>query len=222
MTFILLFFLSAGAHARTVATIGFCEREVAPDRAGLVLTVEARENAAGAAGAKASKQYEKLRGEIRKLKLADMKLQTSHYNVQPLYDYENGKARARGYQAVMSLDLETSEIARMGEVIELVSKLGVQNVSQLNMFLSPEKQRSEHEGCLEEAVRNARQKAERLAKAEGAKVGPVQTIEESKRMDSSPVPPMPMMAMAKSESGPVMETRAQRVQVTVHATFSLK
>lgn len=212
-----------------IAVTGQCSRQSPPDRGEINLMVEHKEDSPSSATSKATKAYEKLRAEIKKLNLKDMQLQTSGFSVMPEYDYVGGKQKLRGYRASMGIQVETSEINRLGEVIEVAGKQGIQNASGLQTFMSPERAREVHESCLEEAVKNARLKAERMAKAGSAKIGDVLTIEEFKI--ERPGPPMPMagakMAFASAESAggdaaPGIETRSETVKVTVHVSFALK
>lgn len=221
--FALISFVYA-SNIKFVAVTGQCSREVPADRASLVLNAEVNDSSSGGASAKATKLYDKMRNEVKKLGLKNMQLQTSVYSVQPEYDYDKGKQRLRGYKAQMGLEVETSEIERMGEVIELGTKLGLQNVSGLRTFLSVSKRREEHEACLEEAIKNARAKAERMAKAGSAKLGEILTIEEQK-LTGSPRPPemyAAKMSMAPESSAPTVESRSQEIDVTIHVSFKLQ
>ncbi len=218
--------VQASAAEKSVSVTGNCSREVAPDRASVLLTSESRENGASEAAEKATKLYEKLRAEVKKMKLADLKLQTAQYSVQPIIEYDSGRPKRKGFVAQMGLEVETSEISRMGDVIALATKLGIQNAGGLNTFLSVAKSRGEMESCLEDAVKNARMKADRMAKAGGASIGEVLTLEEYKLVPAEGPRPMAgavyaMDAMSKS-SPPGVEAKAQGLSVTVYVKYSLK
>lgn len=226
---ILSLFVMVGVAVATppkfVAVTGHCQKQVTPDRAGLNLTAEVREANAGDAASKVTKQYERLRIDIKKLNLKDQELQTSNYQVRPEFDYSNGKQKLKGYVASLGIELETSEISRIGEVIELATKNGVQNAGGFRTFLSQGKEKETHEGCLEEAIRNARSKAEKMAKAGGTRLGEVLTIEEFKNLIRPPEPPMMMDAMAgaaKAMAAPGIETRSLPTDVTVYVSFALQ
>lgn len=216
------------AAERFIAVTGQCSREAAPDRASIVLTAEAREPDAGTAGEKVTKLYEKLRAEIKKMKLPDVKLQTSQYTVYPQQEYDNqGRVKKKFFLAQMGLEIETSDVSKMGDVIATGTKLGIQNVGGLNTFLSTVKSREEMEACLEDAVKNARTKADRMAKASGAKVGEVLSLEEFKSAVPGPAP-IAYQLSAKSEAmmdgaaAPGIEAKKQDINVTVHVSYSIK
>lgn len=215
----------AAIDTRFIAVSGHCMKRVSPDRGTLQLTAEARESDPGKASSKATGLYEKLRADIKKLSLKDGQLQTTTYNVSPEFDYKNGKQTLRHYRAAMGIEIETSELQRMGELIQVAGRLGIQNAGGFNVFLSAEKRKEVYEGCLEEAIQNARSKAERMAKAGGSKLADVLTIEEHKSDRRPPEPPMMMKAAAMdSEMGgaPAIESKNLGIEVQVAVSFGLK
>ena len=62
---------------------------------------------------------------------------------------------------------ETSDIARLGDIIAAASKSGTQEISGLSTFVSPSAMQSAREACLETATRNAASKALKLASGAG-------------------------------------------------------
>ena len=229
ITLVLTGFAHAAPAEKFVSVTGQCSRQSSPDRGSVTLTAETTDKTAAEASEKVTKLYEKVRAEVKKLKLADAQLQTTNYNVFAEYDYSSGKQKLRGYKAQMGLHIETSEIAKLGDVMAIATKNGVQNVSGLSTYLSITKSREEHEACLEDAVKNARLKADRMAKAGGAKVGEVLVLEEYQRARAEyPVVGGQSKAMSfasaegNSPPPPTMEARQQDIAVTVYVTFSLK
>jgi uncharacterized protein len=209
-----------------ISVRGVCSKRISPDRGSINLMAEVNEANSSEAMAKATKLYEKVRNEVKKLNLKDIQTQTTQAQVNPEYDYTNGKQKLRAYRASMGLEVETSEISRMGEVLDLAAKAGLQNLSGFRTFLSPEKYREVREGCLEEALRNARSKAEKMAKAVGMKIGEALVIEEFEGDSARPPVPIPMAyakSAAMSESAPAagIETRSESIQTDVHASFQL-
>ena len=82
--------------------------------------------------------------------------------------------------------------------------------------------------CLEDASKNARAKAEKLASSLNSKLGNVLTVNESGR--TMPYWPRPMMAKASrmmmqtasAESSPDVEAGQQNVTINIQVTFSLQ
>lgn len=212
---------------RLVSVTGDCFRNVTPDRGTVTLTAEVVNPNAGEASQKVIDQYNKIRDRVKKLGLKNMELETSEFSVNEDFDWANNVRKSRGFRARMGLRVTSSEATRMGEVAGLASELKVQDVSGLQSFASRELMRSERESCLEEAFKNARNKATTLAKTSGMKLGsPVQIRED---MAGGPMPgPMPIMAkggvmmMADSaSSAPAIETGTSKLSVSVQAVFEL-
>jgi uncharacterized protein YggE len=216
-----------GAYAedRKVAVSGVCHRSAVPDRASLVLVADFREMDLKAAIRKATETYGRMRDGIERLKLEDLELRTSEYSVNQVREWEKNQSVFKGYQVRMGLKVASSSIARMGEVIAIGAREDVRETGALSTYLSDEKLLREQVSCLEEAAKNARTKAEKLAGALGAKVGPVLSLSES--WDALPRPPAPlamgmMSARAADVEAPKIEGGRQDLSVTVQASFGLQ
>ncbi len=219
---------SASAIDRTVNVSGQCLRTTIPDRGSLNIVPEFQDADIKVATRKATESYEKIKKEVQALKLANLELQTSEYSVNQQFDYIKGKSVSQGYRARMGLNVITSETARLGEVIAIASKNNVKDVGALSTFLSDEKSRDEREACLEEAIQHASAKAARMAKAAGARLGKIVSLNEEGGGIVAPPPPiafrsMNMKAMAdESQSAPSVDTATQKIQLSVNAVYFLE
>lgn len=211
-----------------VSLTGECYKTVSKDRVSVVAYAEFVENDAGDASKKATDQYETLRDRTKRLRLKDAEYETVDYSVNEEVDWNNGKKIHKGYRARIGLQIETSELGRIGEVLKITSDMKIKNVSGLTTFVSNEKMKSERESCLETALKNARQKADKLAAAGGFKIGSVVRVAE---FADGPQPgPMPfaktmMMADAaesRSGGGPGLETSSAKLFVKIAAEYEIK
>lgn len=210
-----------------ITATGTCLKKVSQDRASVVLTSNILAGNAGTASKEATKENQKIRDAVLKLNLANATLETTGFNVYEDKQYEKNKYVSKGFRAVIGLSVETSEISRIGEVIATASSLGVKQIDRLSTFVSIEKNKSEYESCLEVAAKNAKDKAIKLAKGVGVKLGKVLRIQEG----SAPQPRSEIMAysiaaapqmdgeVAKEAS--VIDARAQDMTVTATLTFSV-
>lgn len=231
LALILLMFSIVGfaAPERSVTVSGHCLNKVQPDRGTVTLVAQFVDKSAPIAAKKASNTYEALRKAVQKLGLKDLELQTSEYSIQEDVDYSSGKKVSRGMRAALGLQVTTSEIKRLGEVIALSSQHQVNRVENMGTFLSPEKTKESQEACLMEAIKNARSKAEKMSSTAKASLGEVISIEEGARSEA-PRPYMEMsMASAKmggaemdTSSAPNVESKSQTISVNVQVKFALK
>lgn len=222
LTFILLSANLASA-APLLSVTGQCHKKVQPDRVAIVMSARALEKDASLASKKVTAQYEALRKDVRKLDLKDLQLRTDNYSISPEWEYGNNKRTLRGYNASMGLRIETSDLQRIGELLMLSAKLGIQDVGSPLTFLSNDLAQREYEACLKVAVQSARSKAEKMANAAGLSVKDLASLNET-RPSAEPVP----MAAAMEEkamdqaSAPTIEIAPETVDVTVYASYNLK
>jgi hypothetical protein len=218
----------AFAKERTVTVSGDCLRNLTPDRGTLTLVSEVNDLNPGTATQKVMDHYTKIRDRVKKLNLKNLELETSEFTVNEEFDWNGNVRKSRGYKARMGLRVVTSETSRLGELAALASELKVQDISGLQTFVSRETLKAEHENCLEEALKNAKSKAEKLAKSGGARLGGVLEIQEELMTGDSPRPrPLMMaknagMAMEASSSSREFEAGTSKVSVSVQASFELQ
>ena len=226
----LILLVASQAHAvdRTISVSGQCLRTALPDRGSINVVADNQDTDIKVASRKTTDTYEKIKKQVQALNLKDLELQTSEYSVNEQFDYVKGKSVSRGFRARMGLFVTTSETARLGEVIAIAAKNSVKDVGALNTFLSDEKARAEREACLEEAIQHASAKAVRMAKAAGARLGKILTLQEEGG-GYAPPPPMPMakamMAMsdgAEPERTASIDTSSQKIQLSVNAVYALE
>ncbi|MGE0251850.1 MAG: SIMPL domain-containing protein [Dongiaceae bacterium] len=218
----------AEAMPRQVVVNGTCRREVAPDRGSITLTAQFQDRSdVKTAVNQAVKSYEAARKKIQDLKLKDMELETVEYTVMPIQEWEKDKTVMKGYRARMGLQVKTSETQRIGEVIAVAADEGFKDVGALQMYVSRAREQEINRDCLKEATLDAKNNAELLASAVGAKVGEVMMLNQSG--GHMPVPP-PMPMMMKAERGmaamdmaaPTVEAGKREYTVNVSAIFQLR
>lgn len=223
--------LAAEAPApRQVMVSGECNHVVSPDRGSITLTVEFKNMDLSKATKEAADSYERVTSAIKRLNLKNFNLRTSEYSVNEVRTWENNKEVMKGYQARMGVWVSTSDIQRIGEIIAIASKEKVKDVNSLQTYLSDEKQLQEEVACLEDAAKNARLKAEKLAIALNARLGEVLMMNETGK--TLPQWPRPMMmqksfgmramAMDAAESAPSVEAGQQNLSLSVQVAFGLK
>jgi uncharacterized protein YggE len=177
--------------APVVVTTGEGIVKRAPDRAWVTVTAESRaktpQDAQKQNAAAMSSVLQKLKGAG----IPDEAIQTSAYDLQPEYDYNNGRQTLRGYVARNSLDVRVDALPKLGEIIDLAVGSGATMISGIRFDL---KDRSAVErDALRIAVADARRRADAAAEGADMKVAGIIRIEE--QAATVMPPPRPMMAM---------------------------
>ena len=188
----------------------------APDRAWVTVTAESRaktpQDAQKQNAAAMSSVLQKLKGAG----IADEAIQTSAYDLQPEYDYRDGRQTLRGYVARNSLDVRVDALPKLGEIIDLAVGSGATTIGGIRFDLK-DRDAVERE-ALRLAVANARRRAEAAAEGANMKVAAIIRIEE--HAATVMPPPRPMMAM-RSEMLEVKTTPVAPGELEIRASVTV-
>ncbi len=210
-----------------ITASGECVAKVAHDRGRVSVGSHNIAKTPSDASKAVNKDHEAIKDAIKELKLPDFTTQTERYVVEQNCSYESGKRVCDGFRATVSTNFETSDLARLGELVVLATKMGADEISDVVTFPSTESLRREREACLAEATRNAAAKAAQIAKGAGVTLGGlIAVIESSTPGHPYPIAPVTRMAameaMSDSRGGPSVESRPVDLHVSVTATYSFR
>jgi uncharacterized protein YggE len=189
-----------------------------PDEAEVSLGVETQGATAKEALAENSARVERLLAALRGAGVAKGDIRTQEFSVYPRYETDGQSSS--GYSARNSVSVKIRDLDRAGAILELAARAGA-NQTYGPMMSSSDREELQQK-ALAAAVRNARDKAEALAKAAGVGLGRVTAITEGYGG------PQPLMYAADvrakaAEARPVpIEPGTEDVQATVTVTFSIE
>ncbi len=113
---------------------------------------------------------------IKALGIAEKDIKTSYYNIDPKYDWTDGKSVISGYVVSQAVYVKIRETEKTSEVLRVATEKGANNIGSLSFEID------EMEGlrgqARELAIQNAKEKAETLAKQLGVKLGRVVSFSE--------------------------------------------
>ena len=192
----------------------------APDRAWVSIAAESRARTAQEAQRLNTDAMTAVIEKIKAAGVAADAIQTSGYNLQPEFDYQNGKQTLRGYVARNQVQVRVDTLAKTGDVIAAAVATGATNVSGVRFDLK-NRDAVERE-ALTAAVHDARRRADATAAGAGVQILRVMRIEEQRDMSDGPRP-MPMgMAMMKMEGGPAaVPLEAGEIEVRARVTMTV-
>lgn len=189
-----------------------------PDRAWVSITAESR--------ARSPREAQRLNADAMAAVMQNLKgtgippdaLKTSSYDLQPEFDYANGRQTLRGYVARNSVEVRVDELPRVGELLDLAVGAGATSVSGVRFDLK-DRVGAERE-ALRQAVADARARADAAASGAGMRVERVLRIEEQR---TGPVPPpRPMVMAMRAEAGQAAaEPPISAGEIEIHASVTL-
>lgn len=190
--------------------------QVATFNAGVSVTNDNKDTAVGEVNKKIQVVIDAVKGFG--IKEEDIKTQNlSIYQMDETY-YEEGSPKSRPGQWRVSNDvsIKLRDIERASSLVDLLTKSGATSVYGPSFALD-DTQEAEAD-LVDQAIKNAREKAEAMAKASGRKLGKVVTVSEGA---SSP-PGIFALSERGGGGGAPIEPGSQTVSKTVTVTFELK
>jgi uncharacterized protein len=200
----------------TVITQGEAVLKRAPDRAFVDLAVETRAKDPREASAANAKTMAAVQARLQALGLAGDAIRTQSYQLNPEFDYVNGKQVLRGYSVSNSIEVRVDRLEQLPDVIDTSVAAGATSAGSIRFDLR-DRTAAERE-ALKSAVADARARADAAASGAGLTVARVLAIQESSR---GPVPPpMPMMA-TRAEMKAATPTPIVAGEIEIRATVTL-
>jgi uncharacterized protein YggE len=210
-------------HPRTVGVSGQGEVRAEPDRATVTLGVESRKPKLEDARAAVAKTVDAVLKLTRDLKIDPKQVRSTRINVQPEYNWGANNANERtliGYYVARQVEVELHDLEKLGQLLEKSTDLGVNQMGDPRLDSS--KRQDLTREALAKAVVDARQNAEVIAKAAGARLGNARTINANTEFTQAPQPMVRAMAMeAKAAGGAPYQSGEMTFNATVNVQYDL-
>ena len=206
----------APAHAaeRLVTVTGEATVAVAPDAAVIRIGVTSQDKTAREASEANAKQMTAVLAAIKDTGIADRDVQTSRLSLQPQYEpNKSGTARLTGFQATNQVTVRIRDIDKLPVFLDRAIAAGANEMSGIEFVISEQSKLLDR--ARDDAIADARRKAELYAQAAGSKLGPVVSITE----EGSATPPRPMQAM-RAGAVPIAPGE-QTLRATVTVSYEL-
>lgn len=212
----------AGQLARPYIEVSAeAETRAAPDVAVLEFGVVTRAETASAAAQQNAARMKAVLGAVRQAAGAQAQIGTGTYALRTEYasGRDGGESRVAGYVASNIVRLETAELARLGDFIDVAVKAGANQVQRLSFGLvDPNAARR---SALRDAVAQAYADAEAIVAALKGKLGPVISISNLDAGSVRPFVQEGMMARAAPAATPIEPGQVSvRARVLVRLQFA--
>lgn len=191
-----------------------------PDRLGFTLTASAKRDSLEEALSAAGEAMSEAQRTLRDQGIAERDIATTGLEMHPEYDYpEDGPRVLTGYRVTQRARVGTDDLAGGGAAISAVVRSGSARVTVGDLRLEIGDPSTALSGAREDAVDQARTKAEQYAAAAGVELGPVLSIREvGQRMPD----PVPVAAAESRDSGDVpISAGTRETAVSVRIVWSI-
>lgn len=161
----------SGQYAREITVEGEGSAYVVPDTATINLGVTTDAETSEAAVEENTTKMNAVIEAIKALGVPEEKIQTTGYYLNPQYDWTSGSQETVGYTLTQNVEVRLTDFDLIGKVLADTSAAGANTVGGVEFVVDdPEAAKAE---AREEAVANAKEKAEDIAEASGLDLGKV-------------------------------------------------
>jgi hypothetical protein len=208
------------ASPRLISVTGEALLQVKPDMAAITFGVQTQAATAQDAQKDNAGRMTAVINALVAKGIAKDDIQTSNFSLHPVYEWQgerDSKQVLVGYRCSNNVIVRLKDIANIGPVIDAATEAGANNIGGISFgLLDPKPQQ---DALLAEAVKNAREKAEIMAKAAGVNIISVYTISDGYSNVSPVVERSMMMDSAKGASTPI-EPGSLTIRASVQVQYS--
>lgn len=218
------FVCSAAVNAQTVEppqiiVTGEGVVKVTPDQAWLQIGAESRSKVSKEAQQRNAEVMTAVQQKISAFAIPKDAIRTVAVDLQPEFDYANGKQTLRGYVARNTVEVRVDDLTKLGDVLDAAVASGAATIHGLRFDV---KARGEAEqAALQAAVKNAVAKAQAVATGLQRSVERIIKIEELS--GGAPVPMMKQFSMAaRADASTPVAPGELEIRAEVRLSVSIK
>lgn len=147
-----------------------------PDIATIDLGMTVEKKTVSEAQQENTKVMNSLVAKLKESGVAKEDIQTNGYSVYPSYDWNDGKQSLRGYTVSQNVHVKIRDLSKVGEIVGAAGSLGANQIGGISFTVDqPDALKAE---ARDKAIKDARVKADALAKAAGITLEKVVSFSE--------------------------------------------
>ncbi len=173
----------------TISVTGSGTVKVVPDEVFIDISVVTERPTTQGAVDENSQVSAEIISAIENLNIENLTIETTGFNLNPLYDYsqENRPPRIYAYQVTSTLEVTTTDLEKIGEIIATATESGANDISSIGFDLTDESKKTAINDALAEASKDADDKANAIANSTGLIIGKILYISENETSYPGPL-----------------------------------
>jgi uncharacterized protein YggE len=175
-----------------------------------------------AAQAEASTRMDAVVQKLKAAGISDADIRTISFSINPQYDTRDpNQPTLRGYQVQNLVEVRSRNVGGLGQLIDDVVSVGATRVAGVAFEASD--MQALKDQARDQAMQNARAKAEQLARDSGISLGRPTLVEESDASGATPVPAQaPAPAGLAAAPQPPIQPGQLQVRTTVRVVWAIQ
>lgn len=151
-----------------------------PDQAEIQLGISVNESTVKSAQDKANKVINDINAQLAGLGIEKKDIRTDNYSLYPNYDYQAGTGqRIIGYSVNANLVVTLKDFSKLNQAIDLATSVGANQIGGINFTLSDDKKADIEREARQEAIDDAKDKAQELSSLAGMRLGKIVNVSEA-------------------------------------------
>ena len=190
-----------------------------PDKAVVSLGVVAKGTDLKQAQSQANTIMANLQQQLSNLGIKKEDIKTSSYSIYPTIDYQKPTQNITGYTVNISLSVNLTDFAKLNQVIDIATGLGINQVNGVQFTLSDQKEAQVKTDARRQAIDDAKRNASELAGLSGMRLGRIINVTEGS--DNTPRPIMYAAKAMDSAAGQAAPTSVEPGSTSYTYTVTL-
>ena len=214
---------SAKTVQNTITVSGRASVKMLPDEAFINISAITEKPTSQEAVDQNSKLSKAIIDAVNKTGAQNLTVQTTGYDLSPLYDYskESAPPEIYAYRVTSTIKAKTTELEKIGEIIAAATEAGASSISSIGFDLTDATKRSAKSDALAAATTDANDKAIAIANAMGLKIDSVLYIIEDEVYFGGPFMAPAGLGEARVEdiAAPVILPQEIEVNASITVTY---
>lgn len=157
---------------------GSGEATEVPNTATVSFGISEQAQSVTSAQEKVNQTAKKLVDALKRVGVEEKNIKTTNYSAYPNQDFQE-QNRITGYTVSQNFEVKIRPIDRVNQVIDAAVASGANMVGGISLELDQKTQKRVEEKARREAVKNAKEKAESLARIAGMRLGRIVDVQEN-------------------------------------------
>jgi len=163
---------------------------------------------------------------LKTLGVSENDIKTTSYNVYPQYDYSNASQRIIGYQVSTNYKATVKDFDKVNDILVSATAAGANIVGNVSFDINDSTKLEKTNEARELAVKNAKEKAEGLAKAAGIGLGKILNVSENQSASNAIRTMTKPVAgggdLEKSIAQPDIQPGQTEINVTISLSYEVR
>lgn len=217
----LLSYVISHDNKRTVSVSGECITTVPKDYTAITFRVRTVDKNAAVSMKNASQKVASL---MDYLKTQDVQVETTEFSSYEKTEWDNTtqKSVSLGTETNIAVEVSANKIETIEAILNKFAGAPDIYSENLRMFTSSQKMKAAMEGCLETAIKNARERANAIAKSEHRTVGKMISAEYAQIGNDGGPSPVIMMRKESVSMATDLSSKDAELTVNISAMFEIK